>query len=83
MIPVRLRELKTLTERSRFSIGVSIISRLAVERELQAGSLISLTIAGVPLERDLLLCWHHERRFSNLATVFIRFLQKQMREGAA
>jgi DNA-binding transcriptional LysR family regulator len=62
-------------------LGVSIISRLAVERELQAGSLVSLTIAGVPLERALLLCWHHERRFSNLATVFIRFLQKQMREG--
>ena len=64
-------------------LGVSIISRLAVERELQAGSLVSLTVAGVPLERDLLLCWHQERRFSNLATVFIRFLQKQMRERAA
>lgn len=64
-------------------MGISIISRLAVERELESGRLISLTIAGVPLERDLLLCWHQERRFSNLATVFIRFLQKQLREGAA
>jgi len=64
-------------------LGVSIISRLAVVRELESGSLISLTIAGVPLERDLLLCWHHERRLSNLATVFIRFLQKHMKQGAA
>jgi DNA-binding transcriptional LysR family regulator len=64
-------------------LGISIISHLAVERELESGRLISLTIAGVPLERDLLLCWHQERRFSNLATVFIRFLQKQLREGAA
>jgi len=64
-------------------LGVSIISRLAVERELRTGSLVSLTIAGVPMERDLLLCWHHERRFSNLATVFIRFIQTKLREGIA
>jgi len=64
-------------------LGVSIISRLAVERELQAGSLVSLAVAGVPMERDLLLCWHHERRFSNLAAVFIRFIQEQLREGVA
>ena len=64
-------------------LGVSIISQLAVERELQSGSLVTLTIAGVPLERDLLLCWHQERRFSDLATNFIRFLQKQLKQGAA
>lgn len=64
-------------------LGVSIISHLAVERELLDGRLVSLSVAGVPFDRDLLLCWHHDRRFSKLATLFLRYLQSHLQEKAA
>ena len=61
-------------------LGISIVSRHAVERELREGLLVSLTINGITLQRDLSLCWHHDRRFSKLATVFIQFIQQQLRD---
>ena len=56
-------------------LGLSIVSRHAVERELKDGRLVSVVISGLRLERHLSLCWHHERRFSKLTTAFIQFIQ--------
>lgn len=56
-------------------LGISIVSRLAVLRELQDGRLCSLRISGVTLERQIGLCWHHEKPFSRLTTAFISFIQ--------
>lgn len=60
-------------------LGVSIISRLAVERELLDGRLVSLSVHDLSLERDLLLCWQHDRRFSRLATLFLRYIQDRLK----
>jgi DNA-binding transcriptional LysR family regulator len=59
-------------------LGISIVSRYAVLRELQEGRLKYLRISGVKLDRQLLLCWHHGKRFSKLTTVFVQFVQKYM-----
>lgn len=61
-------------------LGISIVSRLAVLRELQDGRLCSLRISGITLERQIGLCWHHEKPFSRLTTSFIAFIQTYAKE---
>ena len=61
-------------------LGISIVSRFAVTRELQDGRLKCLRVSGVKLDRQLLLCWHHGKRFSKLTSAFIQFVQKYMSE---
>ncbi|KAF0167158.1 MAG: LysR family transcriptional regulator [Rhodocyclaceae bacterium] len=63
-------------------MGVSIVSRYAVLRELQDGRLKSLSVSGIKLERQLSLCWHHGKPFSKLTTAFIHFIQKHMNDRA-
>ena len=60
-------------------LGLSIVSRMAVLRELQEGRLCSLRIANLELQRQFCLCWHHERPFSRLTTAFIGFIQAYAR----
>lgn len=60
-------------------LGVSIVSRFAVLRELQEGRLKRLRISGVKLERQLSLCWHNGKPFSRLTTTFIHFIQEHMK----
>jgi DNA-binding transcriptional LysR family regulator len=38
-------------------LGVSVISRSAIARELQLGTLVARRIAGVPMSRDLAVAW--------------------------
>lgn len=55
-------------------MGISIVSKLAVEHELRDGRLASVPIAGLRLERQIFLCWHHHRPFSKVAEAFIAFV---------
>ena len=59
-------------------LGISIVSRYAVSREIQDGRLKCLRLSGVKLDRHLLLSWHHGKRFSKLTTAFIQFSQKHV-----
>lgn len=61
-------------------LGVSIVSRYAVQHELVDGRLRSLRLEGMRLERDLSLCWHHEKPFSKTTTAFVRFLSQHLDE---
>ncbi|MFZ4479759.1 MAG: LysR substrate-binding domain-containing protein [Rhodoferax sp.] len=60
-------------------LGIGIISRLAVLRELQDGHLKCLRVWGNPLERQMCLCWHHGKPFSRLTTIFINFIQEYVK----
>ena len=57
-------------------LGISIISRCAVSRELRERKLKSPRLAGVKLFRPLSLCWCHSKRFSSVTTAFIQFLHE-------
>lgn len=57
-------------------MGISIVSKLAVEHELRDGRLESVPLAGLRLERQILLCWHHHRPFSKVAEAFIAFVAR-------
>lgn len=56
-------------------LGLSIISRMAVVRELEEGRLCSLRIADLALHRQFCLAWNHDKPFSKLTSAFITFIQ--------
>jgi DNA-binding transcriptional LysR family regulator len=59
-------------------MGISIVSRFAVMRELQDGRLQSVEVQGLKFKRHVSLCWHNNRPFSKLTTAFVHFIQKQV-----
>jgi len=59
-------------------IGVSILSPIAVEEELKAGSLTALKVKGVDLRRSFYLTRHSQRTVSPVAQAFIRFIKKEL-----
>jgi DNA-binding transcriptional LysR family regulator len=63
-------------------LGIAIISRFAVLRELEDGHLKCLRVSGITLERQLSLCWHHGKPFSKLTTIFINFIQEYVKSVA-
>jgi DNA-binding transcriptional LysR family regulator len=58
-------------------MGVSIVSRMAVQHELADGRLKTVPIAGVKLERQVSLCWHHHRPFSKVTEAFVAFVTRE------
>jgi DNA-binding transcriptional LysR family regulator len=56
--------------------GVSILSAIAVEEELQQGTLKALDIEGLELNRSFYLTTHKHRTPSPLSKAFIKFLMK-------
>lgn len=60
-------------------MGISIVSRYAVSRELQEGRLQTVPVTGLNLERHVSLCWHHAKPFSRMTTAFVRFIQKDVK----
>ncbi|MBM4439130.1 MAG: LysR family transcriptional regulator [Candidatus Rokubacteria bacterium] len=61
----------------RAGVGISLISRRAVEDECRARTLVALEIAGVRVRRDFYLVTHRERTRSPLALAFLTFLESQ------
>jgi DNA-binding transcriptional LysR family regulator len=59
-------------------LGVSIVSRYAVLHELANGRLCSVRLIGMKLERDLSLCWYHDRPFSKTTTAFIQHINEYL-----
>ena len=57
-------------------MGVSILSRTAVRREIQDGSLKALPIRGLRLERDFYQVYHRHRTLSPVSQAFLHFLKQ-------
>lgn len=57
-------------------IGISILSPIAVEEELRAGTLKALTIKGLSLRRNFYLTRNRQRTPSPLCQMFIQFIEK-------
>jgi len=60
------------------SVGISILSTIAVAEELQAGTLRALSIQGLNLKRCFYLTRHRQRSASPLSKAFISFLKKEL-----
>ena len=58
-------------------VGISILSPIAIEDELTAGTLKALTIDGLDLTRNFYLTCHKDRTPSPLCTAFMEYLVKR------
>jgi DNA-binding transcriptional LysR family regulator len=58
--------------------GVSIISKLAVAEDLEAGKLDALEVEGLGLKRNFYLTQHRYRSRSPLCKAFVKFLEEKL-----
>ncbi len=56
-------------------LGVSILSRTSIQREIRSGLLKAVSIHGVKMERDFYQICHRQRTLSPVCQVFIQFLK--------
>lgn len=75
-ISARMGNTVSVCEAVKCGVGVSILSTLAVERDIQAGLLAAISIEGVNLKRSFYLTRHKKRTPSPLAEAFAAFLRK-------
>jgi DNA-binding transcriptional LysR family regulator len=61
----------------RAGVGISLISKRAVEDECRAGLVVCLNIAGLEVRRAFYLVTHRERTRSPLGLAFLAFLESQ------
>lgn len=59
---------------SRASLGVSVLSRLAVEERLDSGTLATVTVEGLQLSREFFVVTHRARTHSPICQAFLSFL---------
>ncbi|MGC8644414.1 MAG: selenium metabolism-associated LysR family transcriptional regulator [Isosphaeraceae bacterium] len=56
-------------------LGIAFLSRLAVQRELDAKELAAVAVRGLCLDRDFYLVYHRQRPLSPAASAFRRFVE--------
>lgn len=57
-------------------LGVSILSKTSIQRDLQEGCLKTVPIRGFKLERDFYQVFHRRRLLSPVSLAFIHFLKQ-------
>ncbi|HEV3262503.1 MAG TPA: selenium metabolism-associated LysR family transcriptional regulator [Gemmataceae bacterium] len=60
-------------------LGLAVLSTHAVQKELRAGRLHTLRVAGLPLERDMSIVWDRRRVLPIPAQLFLQLLQPAAR----
>jgi len=84
---VRLRDLgvrlelglqESVTSAVRGGYGVTFISRLSIENDLAAGTLAEATVAGLELEREVLLVRAAGRSETRVAREFLQFARSRL-----
>ena len=63
--------------------GITVISRLAVERELADGSLVALALEGAGLERSFFAVRHAGRTPKRVTQAFVDFAREELGDMAA
>lgn len=58
-------------------LGVSVISRLSIEKEVNEGSIIPLTIENVNLARNIYYIYHKKRYFTKTENKFKEFIKNK------
>lgn len=65
------------------NLGVSILSRWAVQIDVTAGRLRIVPIEGLRIQRDILLVYHRDRRLPHLARAFAEMIAPAWHAPAA
>ena len=62
----------------REGLGISIVSTVAVEKDLNSGTIVSLPVKGIKMERPFYLIRRKNRELSPAASIFWLFLQQEI-----
>jgi DNA-binding transcriptional LysR family regulator len=71
---------QAVVESIKARIGISILSRQAVEEDLQRGSLVAVTLKGIRFHRPFYLIQRANRQLSPLCEAFLEHLRMEGRE---
>jgi DNA-binding transcriptional LysR family regulator len=78
-VAMEIKSTETIKQAVIAGIGVGFLSAHTIGRELAAGSLVVLPVAGFPLMRNWYLVYHRDKRLPPVASAFREFL---LAEGA-
>ena len=73
-VVMELGSSETIIESVGEGLGVAILSRRAVQKDVQSGRLHSLRVEGLPLERTLFVVRDRRRAIAPAATAFLAML---------
>ena len=81
-IVAELGSTEAIRQGIKHNVGVSILSTLAVQDEIQAGTLKALAIDRMDLRRNFYLTRHRNRSPSPVAQAFENYLKAELQIGA-
>jgi DNA-binding transcriptional LysR family regulator len=73
---MELGSTEAVKEALRGGFGISILSRISIQHELAAGSLVEVPIRGLTMERDFYEVSHRRRPLHPIAQAFREFLKQ-------
>ncbi len=76
-VTMELGSTEAIKEALIAGLGISILSRTSIRREIEGGILKEVPIRGLKLERDFFQVFHRHRPFSPVSQAFIHFLKHQ------
>ena len=75
----KIKQVLTYTEAIKKSVeanlGVAIISKIAVQDEIQEGKLVKVDVEGIQFKRQLNLIYHQDKNMNHLFAEFITFVK--------
>jgi DNA-binding transcriptional LysR family regulator len=74
-IAMELGSTEAVKEALMAGLGISILSRISIRRELAEGSLVEVPIRGFTMKRDFYQVFHKQRPLHPIAQAFSDFLK--------
>ena len=76
-ICIELATLETIKEFVRLNAGIAILTRLAVQEEIETGKLVEVAVKGMKIEKTLRLVYRREASLSHAARSFLDLVRLQ------
>jgi DNA-binding transcriptional LysR family regulator len=82
-ISARMDTTESVRQGIKAGIGVSILSRMAIEEDLRQGSLVAIEIADIKFPRVLFLVFPKNRQLSPLCSAFLDHVRTRVKSSGA
>ncbi len=80
-IALELGSNEAIKEAVQRGLGLAVLSRHAVHKEIKAGTLRALTVSGLALEREMFVVWDRRRVLPIPAKLFLDLLEPCRKQG--
>lgn len=75
---MQMENIEMIKKAVEANLGISIMSKFAIQQEIETRRLHALRIAKTPLHRQMNIVWHKDRRLSKAAEAFLDFFTKSI-----